>query len=271
MTEPAPPKRRRPEIPFWLLAIALLGVLSLWRISASSDTATILRLLGGGVVPTLWVTAVAFTCATLLGLLVALMRTSRHRVLREVATFYIEIIRGIPMLVLLAYVVFVGAPALVDAANVLLTPLRDLGWVQEWTNRDFDLVWRAILALTVGYSAFLAEIFRAGIEAVDRGQIEAARALGLKPRQTFRHIVLPQAVRTVLPPLGNDFVAMIKDSALVSAVGVQDITMLGDMFAQSTFKYFETYNIVTFLYLSLTITLSLCVRLLERRLGRAER
>ena len=113
-----------------------------------------------------------------------------------------------------------------------------------------------------------AEIFRAGIEAVDRGQVEAAKALGLSPWNTFRHIVAPQALRTILPPLGNDFVSMIKDSALVSALGVQDITQLGKLSSAASFKFFETYNVVAFLYLTMTISLSLLVRLLEHRLRR---
>jgi polar amino acid transport system permease protein len=123
----------------------------------------------------------------------------------------------------------------------------------------------------VCYAAFIAEILRAGIEAVDRGQVEAAKALGLSRWPTFRHIVGPQAVRIVLPPLGNDFVSMIKDSALVSALGVQDITQLGKVYSSGTFKFFETYNVVAFLYLVMTIGLSLLVRLLERRLGRERR
>ena len=136
------------------------------------------------------------------------------------------------------------------------------------TVRDFDMTWRAIFALTVSYSAFLAEIFRAGIEAVPSGQVEAARALGLTRCQTMRFVVLPQAIRTVLPPLGNDFVAMIKDSALVSALGVQDITQLGKVYSASTFLFFETYNVVAFLYLVMTVGLSLLVRGLESRLKR---
>jgi len=127
------------------------------------------------------------------------------------------------------------------------------------------------VALTVCYSAFIAEIFRAGIEAVDRGQIEAAKALGLSRWNTFRHIVAPQALRTILPPLGNDFISMIKDSALVSALGVQDITQLGKVYSSGSFKFFETYNVVAFLYLTMTISLSLLVRLLEKRLKQSER
>lgn len=264
-------RRRRAEFPLWLLAIALLGVLALWAIVTDADYRSIFRALSGGVVTTLWVSVVAFALASLLGLIVALARTSGAYLFRQIATFYIEIIRGIPILVFLFYVAFVGAPWLVDAVNWMLTPLTDAGLAQPMRIRDFDFTWRAIFALMVCYSAFIAEIFRAGIEAVDRGQIEAARALGLKPWHVFRFVVAPQALRTILPPLGNDFVSMVKDSALVSALGVQDITQIGKVYSSGTFKFFETYNIVAFLYLTMTISLSLLVRLLERRLKRAQR
>jgi polar amino acid transport system permease protein len=140
--------------------------------------------------------------------------------------------------------------------------------VPQGTVRDFSLVWRAVFALTISYSAFLSEIFRAGIESVPRPQVEGAWALGLSRYATLRLVVLPQAIRVVLPPLGNDFVAMIKDSALVSSLGVQDITQLGKIYSASTFRFFETYNVVAYLYLVMTMTLSLLVRWLEARLKR---
>ena len=268
MTDPRP---RLPhfEMPLWLLAVALLMVLGLWAIVADAGYAQIFRALSAGVVTTLWVTVVAFALASMLGLLVALARTSRIYLLRQVATFYTEVVRGIPILVFLFYVAFVGAPWLVDAVNWVIGPLAELGWLSPMRVRDFDFTWRAIVALTICYSAFIAEIFRAGIEAVERGQIEAARSLGLRPWHTFRFIVAPQALRTILPPLGNDFVSMIKDSALVSALGVQDITQIGKVYSSGTFKFFETYNVVAFLYLTMTISLSLLVRLLEARLRRS--
>jgi len=247
------------RIPWWLLAIGLLFVLGAWGISGSTTYSQIFRSLQGGILTTLWVTGVAFSAATILGLLVALARTSGNRVLREIATFYVEIIRGIPVLVFLFYVAFVGAPGLVAAANWLLQPFDS-----AITIRQFDFVWRAIVALTICYSAFIAEIFRAGIEAVDRGQLEAARSLGLSRWKCFRLVTFPQALRTILPPLANDFVSMIKDSALVSALGVQDITQLGKVYSSGTFLFFETYNVVAYLYLTMTISLSLLVRLLER-------
>lgn len=247
------------RLPYWLLGILLLFVLGLWAIGSNGDYAQIYSALSAGVVTTLWVTAVAFTLAILLGLLVAMARTSGHRVLRELATFYVEIVRGIPVLVLLFYIAFVAAPAMVGAVNWLLQPSGS-----SITVRQFDFAWRAIVALTIAYSSFIAEIFRAGIEAVPKGQIEAARALGLSRFSTFRLVIFPQALRTILPPLGNDFVSMIKDSALVSALGVQDITQLGKVYSSGTFKFFETYNVVAFLYLTMTISLSLLVRWLER-------
>ena len=263
---PHRPRRRLADFPFWLLALALLGVVTLWAIVSDGSYRNIFVALTSGVWTTLWVTLVAFTLAMLLGLGVALMRTSGKPVLVQVATFYVEFIRGVPILVFLFYVAFVGAPATIAAANWLTAPLQNLGWMPQLTVRNFDLTWRAIVALTICYSAFIAEIFRAGIEAVPAGQIEAARALGLKRGQIARQIVAPQAFRIILPPLGNDFVSMVKDSALVSALGVQDITQIGKVYSSSTFKFFETYNVVAFLYLTMTISLSLIVRYIERRL-----
>jgi len=270
MADYVPPKKRF-DPPYWLLAIALLGILALWAILTDESYSQIFRTLSGGVITTIWVTFTAFCLALVLGFIIALARTSPVRALREIATFYIEIVRGIPMLVALFYVAFVGAPWIVEAVNWLISPATSAGWLQPMTVRNFDFTWRAIIALTICYSAFIAEILRAGIEAVDKGQVEAARSLGLSPWNTFRHVVGPQAVRIILPPLGNDFVSMIKDSALVSALGVQDITQLGKVFSSSSFKFFETYNVVAFLYLTMTISLSLLVRLVERRMGKGRR
>lgn len=254
------------RVPWWLLAIVLLFVLGFWAIGNDATYSQIFNAVSAGIGTTLWVTGIAFAAATLIGLLVALARTSDNRLLRELATFYVEIIRGIPVLVFLFYVAFVAAPALVLAINWLMQPIG-----ATVTIRQFDFAWRAIVALTVCYSAFIAEIFRAGIEAVDRGQLEAARSLGLSRWKCFHLVTFPQALRTILPPLANDFVSMIKDSALVSALGVQDITQLGKVYSSGTFRFFETYNVVAMLYLTLTISLSLLVRLLERYLRENQR
>ncbi len=262
------PQKKRREIPYWLLAAVFLALLFGWLIVADGDYALIFNALRQGVFTTLWVSLVAFVLAVVLGLLVALARVSRSRWLREIATFYIEIVRGIPILVLLFYVAFVGAPQFVLLWNWLLAAPIEAGWFPAMGVRDFDMTWRAITALTIGYSAFIAEVFRAGIEAIAKGQVEAAASLGLSRLQIYRFIILPQALRLVLPPLANDFVSMIKDSALVSALGVQDITQLGKVYSTSTFLFFETYNVVAFLYLVMTVGLSLLVRAFERWLKR---
>ena len=264
------PGKPRREIPYWLLAICLLGVMILWGISVDNDYATIFRALSTGVLTTMWVTLVAFILASILGLCLAMMRQSRSRFLREIATFYIEIVRGIPILVMLFYIAFVGAPWFVSAYNDALASLGLENILPGLSVRQLDFTWRAIIALMLAYAAFLAEVFRAGLEAVDQGQIEAAQSLGLKRFAIFRLITGPQAFRIILPPYGNDFVSMIKDSALVSALGVQDITQLGKVFSASTFKFFETYNIVAFLYLVMTISLSLGIRMVEKHIKRTD-
>jgi len=257
---------RLKNLPFWLLGVILCGILILWNIASRSDYRVIFRATANGLITTLWISLVAFGFAILVGLFLGLCRVSPSRIVREMATFWVEIVRGVPMLVILYYIAFIGAPGLVEAVNLLLTPVLKAGLLQPLNIRGIDFSWRAIIALTLGYGAFISEIFRAGIESIHAGQWEAAYALGLRRGQVMIRIVLPQAVRNVLPPLGNEFVAMIKDSALVSALGVQDMTQMGKVYAASTFKFFETYNVVAFLYLFLTITLSMLVRLLEKRL-----
>tara|TARA_Y100000815_G_scaffold60629_1_gene48881 strand:+ start:15324 stop:16139 length:816 start_codon:yes stop_codon:yes gene_type:complete len=258
------------DFPWWLLAICAIGA-ALAVVIASSDLyAQVFSTVARGVRITIFVTLVGFALATLLGLGLALMGLSGSLILRQVARFYVEVIRGIPILVLLFYIAFVGAPALVWLINLVTQPLQAAGFMDPVLVRDISLLWRAILALMIGYSAFIAEVFRAGILAVDEGQVEAAEALGLNRWQRFRLIVFPQAIRTILPPLGNDFVAMVKDSSLVSVLGVADITQMGKVYAAGSFRFFETYSIVAYIYLILTIGLSLLLRRLEKRMRRAQ-
>ena len=257
------------ERPVWLFVVVLIGIALGLGIASSEVYAGVFRLVSKGIAVTLLVTLVAFVSATLLGLLLATMLLSARSVPRQIARTYVEIVRGVPVLVLLLYVAFVGAPAFVMLANWIASPLTG---GEDWLRtRDISLLWRAVIALTIGYSAFIAEVFRAGLQSVDRGQVEAAKALGLSGWQRFRLVVLPQAIRTVLPPLGNDLVAMVKDSSLVSVLGVADVTQLGKVYAASSFRFFETYSIVAYIYLVLTISLSLAARALERRLRREPR
>jgi polar amino acid transport system permease protein len=250
------------DFPWWLVLVAGIGLYLLYRVLRDDLYSQVLSRISQGIGITIFVTLVAFFLASAIGLALAVAALSRHLILRQSARFYVEVIRGIPMLVLLFYIAFVGAPALVAGYNGMaewlgIAPIR---------TRDLSLLWRAILALSIGYSAFIAEVFRAGILSVDPGQIEAAQALGLNGWHRFRLIVFPQAIRTILPPLGNDFIALIKDSALVSVLGVADITQLGKVYAAGSFRFLETYNIVAYVYLVMTIGLSLALRRLEKHL-----
>ena len=253
------------DFPYWLLVAGSIGLYLAYRVATDELYTQVITIVSKGVWVTIFVTLVAFGLASAWGLLLAVGSLSRFVVLRQLARFYIEIIRGIPILVLLFYIAFVAAPALVVAINWLIEPFG----LDPMRTRDLSLMWRAVLALTIGYSAFIAEVFRAGIQSVEIGQIEAAKSLGLNGWQRFRHIILPQALRMILPPLGNDFIALIKDSSLVSVLGVADITQLGKIYAAGSFRFFETYNIVAYVYLMMTVTLSLGLRRIERKM-RAE-
>lgn len=281
MTVPASPPsraaRRTPvdylaRLPYWLLAVLLIGVVLLWQILTQVDYRVIFNAVVKGVSVTIYVCVVAYAFAVLVGLVLGILRLSQNRFLLEISSFYVEVVRGVPMLVILYYIAFVGAPGLVAGVNWMGSTLSEwgLGFVgaplSAFTMRNFDFTTRAILALVVGYSAFISEIFRAGIESIEKGQMEAARSLGMTYAQAMRFVILPQAVRRVLPPLGNDFIAMLKDSALVSVLGVPDITQMGKVYAASTFRFFDTYNVVAFLYLMMTIALSLLVRTMEKHL-----
>lgn len=209
-------------------------------------------LIGTGITVTVYTTLVAFTIALVIGLFAGLGRISKNVAISNIAITYIEFIRGVPTLVLIFTVAYVIVPAI---AGLLDIP------GQRISNNT-----RGIIALAVIYGAFLAEVFRAGIESVPHGQMEAARSLGLSGRQAMRHVILPQAIRNVLPALGNDFIAMLKDSSLVSVLAVRDLTQQARLYAGSTFRFRESYLVLTFLYLTMTIALSLLLRWYEKRL-----
>ncbi|GAK71411.1 putative ABC transporter permease protein [Agrobacterium rubi TR3 = NBRC 13261] len=259
------------DFPWWLLALVIIGLALAVVIAINGIYAQVFSTVITGIGMTVFVTLVAFALASLWGLVIAIMGMADSIVLRQISRFYIEMVRGIPVLVVLFYIAFVGAPAVVSLFNWMISPLIQAGWVEAMLVRDFSLTWRAILALTICYAAFLAEIFRAGIEAVDEGQIEAAKALGLNRYQRFRLVIFPQAIRTIFPPLSNDFVSMVKDSSLVSVLGVMDITQLGKVYAAGSFRFFETYSIVAYIYLILTLGLSLVLRRVEKSLRRSPR
>lgn len=212
------------------------------------------------IIPGIWLTLRAtlwtFVISSLLGVFIALGRTSNNVVARNVARAYVEFIRGIPILVLIFTIALVIVPEASKALGI---------------ENKITPEWRAIIALSLIYAGYIAEIFRAGIQSVDRGQVEAGRSLGLSRRETTRSIVLPQAIRAVVPPLGNDFIAILKDTSLLSVLGVLELTQRGRQYASGSFKFRDSYLALTFIYLTLTVVLSLLLGVVERRLNRDQK
>ena len=260
--------------PWWLLVAIFLGLLLVFQIITNEETnktfwfisgqnpedLSVGRILFRGIVVTFTVAIGAYMLSILIGLTFGIMRSSSNPIAYNIASFYVELTRGVPMLVLLLYIAFALTPLFANFLNLLGIPI---------TTRDIPNEVRAMVALAVGYGAFSAEIFRAGIQSVERGQIEAGRALGMHSYQNMRYIVLPQAIRRVLPALGNDFISMVKDSSLVAILGVQDMTQLTRLYYSSNFLYMQSLTMLAFMYLILVVLLTRLVRLMEARLQRA--
>jgi len=197
-----------------------------------------------GLWTTLWLSAAASIFGLLIGLITGLCRVSSNPTLRQISIFYIEIIRGTPLLVqIFIFYFFLG------------------------TVLDISRIVAGISALAIFAGAYVAEIIRAGIQSIPKGQMEAARSLGMNVPQAMIHIILPQAFKRTLPPLAGQFISLIKDSSLVSVIAITDLTKSGREVITSTFATFEIWFIVAFLYLVLTFSLSQVISWVERRLA----
>ncbi|TPW27422.1 amino acid ABC transporter permease [Pararhizobium mangrovi] len=196
---------------------------------------------------TIAVTVAALVLSTVLGLVWAMLRTSGVPALARPTRVIVEFLRGIPILVVLFYIYFV---------------MPEIGI-------DLTAFQAGVIGLGLTYSCYIGETFRAGIEAVDPGQIEAAKSIGMRRGLTMRRVILPQAFRIVLPPYGNNLVMLLKDSSQVSVISVAELTMQGKMLASSTFDNITVFTMVALLYLCLTIPLNLCMSYLEANFGRA--
>jgi len=235
-----------------------VGLFTAWRVSFIGAITIIAALivlkpdpywriftfLPDGVFITFQVTVEAILLALVIGLFTGLGRISKNPIINGIASVYVEVIRGIPLLVQLFYIYF----ALGRLVNV-------------------PAMASAVIAMAVCYGAYMGEIFRAGIESIPDGQMEAARSLGMTHAQAMRHVILPQAFKTILPPIGNEFVALLKDSSLVSILAVSDLLRRGREFASESFTYFETYTMVALVYLVITLFLSKLISIMEERLG----
>ena len=268
--------RRLARAPWWVLLAIFLIIWFIVSNTSNSIYQDVWAQVRQGIWTTIWVSCIAYAFALVMGLTLALLRRSSNVVVYQLSTLYVEVIRGIPTLVLVYFIVLAITPQVVTLVNELGNwmianhVLPDLAQtLSELRTRNVDNSARAIVGLAISYSAFLSEIFRAGIESIERGQYDAAFSLGMSRRQAFRLVILPQALRVVVPPLANDFIAMLKESSLVSIVGVEDITRQGGTYAAANFRFFESYSVIAVTYLSLTLTLSLIVKAIEFRLNRS--
>jgi ABC-type amino acid transport system permease subunit len=236
----------------------VLGLLfGLMRVSSRSPDLTInlgWRLLVGlGLIVLIWVGVPAWRepgSMVLVAVIIEAVMFLLPAMPYTFSTLYVEVVRGVPMLVIILYMGFAVTPGLRNATG---------GQV------DLQGLPAAIIGLSFGYGAYLAEVYRAGIESIPKGQTEAARSLGMSYFQAMRYVILPQAIRVVLPPLGNDFIAMLKDSSLISVIALPEVLQQGRLWISRNFRAFEGFNSVALVYLVMTLLLSLLVRLIERK------
>lgn len=197
-----------------------------------------------GTAVTIRLTLLSMAVALIIGLLIALARVSRHAVLRLPATIYVEFMRGTPLLLQLFYIYY----------------------VLPFFGIRMEAFTAGVLGLSLNYAAYLSEVYRSGIQAIPVGQREAALSLGMSPALVMRRIILPQSFRIVVPPIGNYFIALFKDSALAAVITIPELLRRGNLLAASTFKHFEIYTMVALIYLLISYPASLGVTYLERRL-----
>ena len=257
--------------------ISLIGAVAciLWLCLSNPGTYwRLLKYLPDGIVVTFEVTILSIILALILGLFTGLGRLSKNKTINLIASTYVEVVRGIPLLVQLFYIYFALGQVFrhlpePDQVYLFFENMPDfmpavVAYVFDFLKNMPPLV-AAITAMGVCYGAYMGEVFRAGIDSIDKGQTEAARSLGFNGAQTMFMVILPQAWRTILPPVGNEFIALLKDSSLVSILAVADLLRRGREFASETFFYFEAYTMVALIYLVITLILSKAVSNMENR------
>jgi len=249
----------RGSFPWWLaIMLGIIGWLIFLVLTSDAYQEAFNEIIPG-LRATLILTAGSFVVSIFLGLFIGIARMSKNPLINTPATVYIEFIRGVPMLVFIFAIALVLVPEGVKGLNSLLGT--------EITTRSVSQIWRGGIALCLFYAAFIAEVFRAGIQSVPSGQIEAGKALGLNGRTIMRKVTLPQAVRNTLPALGNDLIALFKDTSLVSVIAAAELTYNARIYQGSSFRVRETFFILMVIYVTLTLILSLALRFIESRLA----
>jgi polar amino acid transport system permease protein len=234
----------RIDVWWWLVAL-VAGVTVLLTVLKPDPYWRILLFVRDGILITVTITISSFLFVLVVGMFGGLGRLSRNPVIHTAATLYVELIRGIPMLVQLIWWYF-AFPVVIQQVGTWLN-------IPALADYRANPVFLAIVGLVFCYGAYMSEIYRAGIQSIPKGQMEAARSLGMTYFQAMRHIILPQAVRVILPPVGNEFIALLKDSSLVSVVAVADLTRRGREFMSTHFNPIEVWTLVALLYLIMTL------------------
>jgi polar amino acid transport system permease protein len=242
---------------WWWLVVGVAAVIVGLLVFRSDPYLDILLFVRDGLAVTVLLTVVSIVFIIVLGLIGGLGRIAKNPILYLISTLYVEIVRGVPLLVQLIWWYF-AAPVVIQAAG---RALHIAGLAGYRSNAIF----LAILGLVICYGAYMSEIFRAGIQSVPKGQMEAARSLGMSYLQSMRHVVLPQAIRVVLPPVGNEFIMLLKDSSLVSVVAVADLTRRGREFMATHFNPIEVWTLIALLYLIMTLFSARVIAWLEKR------
>jgi polar amino acid transport system permease protein len=243
--------------PWWSLVIAVTLVAVILILARPDPYGRIFRYVSDGIGVTVLVTGLSFVLVVVAGLLGGLGRLSKNPIIYGISTLYVEIIRGIPILVQLIFWYY-AFPALVQG-------IGDANHIVFLSKFRAPALPMAIFGLTICYGAYMSEIYRAGIQSIPKGQVEAARSLGMSYSQTMRYVILPQAVRVILPPMGNEFVSLLKDSSLVSVVAVSDMTRRGQEFMSINFISLETWAMIALLYLMMTLFSARIVAWIEKR------
>ncbi|MGA9398246.1 MAG: amino acid ABC transporter permease, partial [Anaerolineaceae bacterium] len=217
----------------------------------------ILLFVQDGIGVTIKTTVISFVLVMVLGLFGGLGRLAKNKLINGAATIYVEVVRGVPLLVQLLFWYF-AFPSVIQGIGASLN-------INALKTYVADPIGMAVLGLTFCYAAYMSEIYRAGIMSIPKGQMEAARSLGMSHIQAMRYIILPQAIRVILPPVGNEFISLLKDSSLVSVVAVADMTRRGREFMSANFIPVETWMMIALLYLVMTLFSARIVSWIEKK------
>ena len=242
--------------PWWWLVVIVIALAAL-LVTTSKEYNSIFRFVADGIGVTLIITLVSYLLMLVVGMVGALGRLSKNPIAHGISSLYVELVSGIPLLVQLVWWYF--------ALPVIIQQIGHWFNFEPLIKYQASAIGTAIIGLVFCYGAYMSEIFRAGIQSIPKGQMEAARSLGMSYFQAMRNIILPQAIRVVLPPVGNEFTSLLKDSSLVSVVAVEDLTRRGTEYMAAHFDPIQVWTMVALVYLIMTLFSARLVSLLEKR------